>query len=191
MITRIDCLVWKRKDWGRVTIFVILRKLWRRCLVPAYSEDESQATFVDRKWRVIEYLRKGQCSKLRSWCTPLLKRRNRIWELLYFLSAEIRFLEKGIICGGRSGRGELINIWSQVFLITRKPKSTNGWSRYSGMNEIAIDIEITANIKLHKYLNLQALCYLKLLEMKYSQIWLLLIFCSQNCLIVIFTISRS
>lgn len=145
-------------------------------------------TFVDRKWRVIESLRKQLHGELRSWCIPLLKHKN--WELLYFLSAKIRFLEKGIICRGKSDRGELINIWSQVFLITRKAKSTNGWSRYSGMNQIKIDIGSTSNIKLHAYLDLQALCYLNLLEVKYSHIWLF-IFCSQNSQIVIFTISRS
>ena len=72
----------------------------------------------------------------------------------------------------------------------RKEKCINGWSRYSDMSGITTDIEIAANIKLPKCLNLQVLCYLKLLEVKYSQIRLL-IFCSQNSLIVIFTISRS
>lgn len=129
-------LVWKRKDWGHVTIiFVILRKLWRRCLAPAYSEDKNQVTFLERKLRVIESLRKSQCNELRSWCMPLLKHKN--WELLYVLSAEI--LKKGIICRSRSGRGELTNIWSQVFLITRNAKPTSGWSRYSGVNGITID----------------------------------------------------
>lgn len=154
------------------TIFIVLWKLWRRCLVPAFNEDENQVTFGNRKWRVIGYFRIGRCSELRSWYTPLLKHKN--WELLYFLSAEI-FLEKDIICRGRSGRGELTNVWSQVFLISRKAKPTSGWRRYSGMNGITIDIDITANVELHKCLNLQALYYLKVLEVKCSQILLLLL----------------
>lgn len=58
------------------------------------------------------------------------------------------------------------------------------------MDQIKIDIESTTNIKLNAYLDLQALCYLNLLEVKYSHIGLL-IFCSQNSQIVIFTFSRS
>lgn len=34
--------------------------------VPAYTENENKVTFVDKNKRVIEYLRKEQCSELRS-----------------------------------------------------------------------------------------------------------------------------
>lgn len=136
-------------------------------------------------------MRRRECTVLRSWYIPLLKHRNG--DLLHYLSAEIRFLEKGIICRGKYGMGEQshISIFDHKFLITREAKSTNGWSRYSVIKGIRIDIEIIPNIKLPKYLNFQAWLYLKLLEMKYSQIWLLIIFCSQKSLILIFAISRS